>query len=119
VSTESAGSVRTVATSRGTVAVRRWGTGEPLVLLHPLALSGAVWHPLATELADRFQVLAPDLRGHGESSWDGKPFTVEDLARDVADTLDALEVPTANLLGMSMGGGVAVTFAGLFPSRTL
>jgi 3-oxoadipate enol-lactonase len=114
-----AGALRTVRTPRGVVGVRRWGTGEPLVLLHPLALAGAVWAPLATELADRFQVLAPDLRGHGDSDWDGRPFTVEDLARDVAAALDELDVPTVSLVGLELGGSVGIMFAGLFPSRTL
>jgi 3-oxoadipate enol-lactonase len=101
----------------GPLAVRRWGSGEPLVMLHPLALSGELWTPLAEALADEFQVFALDLRGHGDSAWDGKPFSIADLAGDVAETLDALDLPAVSLLGQSMGGSVAVTFAGLHPER--
>ncbi|GLY38450.1 lactone hydrolase [Amycolatopsis sp. NBRC 101858] len=99
------------------LAVRRRGAGEPLVLLHPLALSGDLWTPLAEALSDEFQVFALDLRGHGDSAWDGKPFTIEDLADDVARTLDTLDLPAASLLGLSMGGSVAVNFAGRHPGR--
>lgn len=108
---------RLVVTARGRFAVRRWGAGAPVVLLHPLALSGELWLPMAEALADEFQVFALDLRGHGDSEWDGGAFTVEDLAADVAGVLDALALPAASLLGLSMGGSAAVTFAGLFPER--
>jgi 3-oxoadipate enol-lactonase len=104
-------------TTAGRLAVRRWGSGEPLVLLHPLALSGELWTPLAETLADEFQVFAPDLRGHGSSAWDGKPFSIEDLAGDVAGTLDALGLTAVSLVGLSLGGSVAVTLAGLYPDR--
>jgi 3-oxoadipate enol-lactonase len=57
------------------------------------------------------------MRGHGASGWDGEPFSIEDMALDVAEVLDALELPSVGMLGMSMGGSVAVTFAGLFPER--
>ncbi|MGH3377725.1 MAG: alpha/beta fold hydrolase [Actinoallomurus sp.] len=109
--------VRLVRTANGPIAVRRQGAGEPVVLLHPLALSGDLWGPLAAALSEDFDVLSLDLRGHGASGCDGRPFSIEDLALDVAGTLDALELGAVDMLGMSMGGSVAVTFAGLFPER--
>jgi 3-oxoadipate enol-lactonase len=109
--------VRLVNTANGPRAVRRRGAGEPVVLLHPLALSGELWEPLAAALSEEYDVLALDLRGHGASTWDGRPFSIEDLALDVAAVLDALGLGTVGMLGMSMGGSVAVTFAGLFPER--
>jgi 3-oxoadipate enol-lactonase len=109
--------VEIVRTPSGPMAVRRAGSGPPVVLLHPLALSGEVWGPLTGALADRFEVFALDLRGHGGSGWDGRPFSIEELAGDVAAVLDALRVPAAGLLGLCMGGSVAVVFAGLFPTR--
>jgi 3-oxoadipate enol-lactonase len=114
---ESAGTIQTVETTHGPLAVRRWGSGAPVVLLHPLALSGELWCPLAGALADEFEVLALDMRGHGGSGWDGRAFSVEDMTLDVAEVLDVLELPAVGMLGMSMGGSVAVTFAGLFPER--
>jgi 3-oxoadipate enol-lactonase len=109
--------VRLVGTANGTIAVRRQGSGDPVVLLHPLALSGDLWGPLAAALSDEFDVLSLDLRGHGSSGWDSRPFSIEDMALDVAEVLDALDLGAVGMLGMSMGGSVAVTFAGLFPER--
>jgi 3-oxoadipate enol-lactonase len=100
-----------------TLSLLRQGIGEPLVLLHPLAMAGELWAPLAERLADTFDVLSVDLRGHGESKWDGTQFSIDEMAEDLADALDALELPAAHLLGMSMGGGVAMTFAGRYPER--
>ena len=72
----------------GRLSLLREGSGEPLVLLHPLALAGELWRPLAGKLAG-FEVLAVDLRGHGESGWDGRPFSIEDMADDLAAALVA------------------------------
>ena len=98
-------------------ALRRAGNGRPLVLLHPLALSGAVWGRFAERLADHFDVLAPDARGHGDAAWDGAPFTTADLAADVVALLDGLGIERAHVLGMSMGGSIAVELAAAYPGR--
>ena len=55
------------------VAYRRAGAGPPVVLLHPLALSGGVWGEFARQLSVSFDLIAPDARGHGDSGWDGNP----------------------------------------------
>ncbi|GAB2986586.1 alpha/beta hydrolase [Amycolatopsis acidiphila] len=100
----------------GNLSLLRGGSGALLVLLHPLALAGQLWRPLAAKL-DGFDILAVDLRGHGESPWDGKPFSIEDMADDLGVTLDVLGLDEISLLGMSMGGSVAMTFAGKYPER--
>jgi 3-oxoadipate enol-lactonase len=99
------------------LAVRRQGEGPPLVLLHSLAMAGAMWEGAVAALADRFEVVTVDLRGHGASQGDGRPFTVEDIAGDLAELLDALGIERTSLLGLSMGGSVAVMFAALFADR--
>jgi 3-oxoadipate enol-lactonase len=99
------------------IAYRRAGEGAPLVLLHPLALSGAVWGEFGDRLAASFDVIAADARGHGDSGWDGTAFSIDDLADDVAALLDALGLPAARVIGMSMGGSTAVSFAGRHPDR--
>lgn len=101
----------------GRLAYRRRGTGEPLLLLHPLALSGAVWEPVVDRLAASYDVIAPDARGHGDSEWDGKEYWIEDLADDVVALLDSLGLANAHVLGMSMGGSTAVNLAGRYPDR--
>ena len=99
------------------IAYRRAGAGRPLVLLHPLALSGEVWGDYATRLTRSFDVIAPDARGHGNSGWDGEPFGIDDLADDVAALLDGLGIGSTFIAGMSMGGSTAISFAGRYPSR--
>jgi 3-oxoadipate enol-lactonase len=99
------------------LSYRRYGQGEPLVLLHPLALNGAAWGEFADRLSEHADVIAPDARGHGNSPWDGRAFTVDDLADDLRKLLDALDLPDAHLAGLSMGGSTAVAFAGRHPER--
>lgn len=101
----------------GRIAYRRQGAGEPLVLLHPLALSGEVWGPLAERLAASYDVIAPDARGHGATGWDGGAFMIEDLADDVIALLDGLGLDAAHLVGMSMGGSTAINAAGRHQGR--
>jgi 3-oxoadipate enol-lactonase len=101
----------------GRISYQRQGAGAPVLLLHPLALAGRVWAPVAERLAPRYDVITPDARGHGASEWDGNPFTMEDLADDVIALLDALGLEKASLVGMSMGGSVAINVAGRYPDR--
>ena len=109
--------VQHVSGPRHQIAYRRQGSGPPLVLLHPLALSGAVWGEFADRLSERFDVIAADARGHGDSGWDGEPFTLDDLAGDVATLLDGLGLEAASLTGLSMGGSTAIRFAAQHPAR--
>jgi 3-oxoadipate enol-lactonase len=106
-----------VWTTQGKLNVHRAGeAGQPVVLLHPLALSGAVFDPLAAHLAAAGRtVLATDTRGHGESGWDGNPFTIEDLADDTAAMVDTLGVGPVDVIGLSMGGSTALVFAANHP----
>lgn len=110
---------RLVQIRQGRMSMWAWGdpARQPVVLLHPLALAGEVWRPLGTALAADFHVLAPDQRGHGRTSWDRDRFSIEDMAGDLVDALGTLGIESAHLLGMSMGGSVALTFAGLYPER--
>ena len=106
-----------VTTPRLTIHAETAGEGEPLVLLHSLAMDGRMWLPLMERLGSRFRCWALDARGHGRTSWDGQPFTVTDLADDLRCALDALELQRPHVLGLSMGGSTALTFAGRHPDR--
>lgn len=106
-----------IETSRLRLAVERRGSGEPVVLLHSLAMAGAMWEHVAERLAKRFEVWTYDARGHGQSPWDNEPFTIEDLAEDLRDLLDALGLDRAHIVGLSMGGTTAIVFAATYPER--
>lgn len=105
-----------MTTGRGRFNVHTTGdAGTPVVMLHPLALSGAVWDPVAEHLGAHHRVVAPDARGHGESGWDGGEFTIEDLAADAAAIIETLLLAPAHVVGMSMGGSAALVLAATRP----
>lgn len=97
-------------TAWGTLTAIDQGSGPLVVLLHPLAQAGTFWQPLVDELSSEFRVLAPDARGHGDSTWDGESFIVEDMASDVAQLIEHVGGPAA-VVGMSMGGCAAIALA--------
>jgi len=98
----------------------RSGSGEPLVLLHALGLARS-WQPVIPALAERFDVLAVDLPGFGESQ--PLPPSVEPtpaaMAAAVATLLDDLGIGAAHLVGNSLGGWVALELAALRPTASL
>lgn len=105
-----------VETSRGRFNVRRTGEyGSPVLMLHPLALSGAVWEPVARSLGESHRVAALDARGHGDSGWDHRPFTVADMADDAAAVIEELDLGPAHVVGLSMGGSTALVLAAMRP----
>ncbi len=84
-----------------------------VLLLHSLAMSGELWRPLVDRLDE--PVVALDARGHGESTWDGGAFTIEDLAADAAAVIEERADGPVAVAGMSMGGCVAIALAGTRP----
>lgn len=94
---------------------KRQGEGPTLVLLHPFGGSAQTWQPVIDLLADRFDCLAPDLRGWGGSQGDYPSYTVDDMADDVACLLQCLSVERFALAGHSMGGKVAQALAARQP----
>jgi pimeloyl-ACP methyl ester carboxylesterase len=92
------------------------GQGPPLLLLHGLGGSHDDWRKQVPVFARRYRVIAPDLRGFGASERQ-EPFTVQQHARDAAALLEALGVERAHVVGLSMGGAVAMELALSEPSR--
>lgn len=88
--------------------VQRMGSGPPLVLLHGAGASTHSWRHLMPLLADRFDVIAPDLPGHGFTTAARGRAGLDAVARDVAALLDALEVDRPRLIGHSAGAAVAL-----------
>ena len=92
--------------------------GAPrLVLIHSLALDRSVWDGVAVRLENDAAILTYDCRGHGRSARRAGTFTAELFARDLAELLDHVGWPSATVAGCSMGGCVALAFAGLYPAR--
>jgi pimeloyl-ACP methyl ester carboxylesterase len=95
---------------------KRYGAGEPLIILHGLFGCWDNWDPVAKDLSRRFCVYVPDLRNHGRSFQSAR-FDYDVMADDIRRLMDDLGVIRASLLGHSMGGKVALRFAALFPER--
>lgn len=93
------------------------GDGAPLVLIAGLASDSASWGPVAPALAQRFGLVMPDNRGSGRTKYGAKPFTIAEVADDVAGLLTQLGIERAHVLGHSMGGMIAATFAARHPQR--
>jgi N-formylmaleamate deformylase len=90
---------------------RTGGTKPPLVLLHGLVGNGACWTPLARSLANEYDVVMPDARGHGKSGTPLHGYRYEDHAADVVGLIRALGLSAPTLLGHSMGGMTATVVA--------
>ena len=89
----------------------------PLVMLHSLGTTHAVWDAQAEALAGPFRIIRPDLRGHGLTEVPAGPYTIEQMAADVLAVLDALHVDHAHVAGLSIGGLIAQSMAHQEPSR--
>jgi 3-oxoadipate enol-lactonase len=87
----------------------------PIVLLHGFPLDGRIWEAQVEALSDRYRVIAPDLRGFGQSA-SSEPFTVASLAEDVHALLREIGALPCILGGLSMGGYITLAFARSHPS---
>jgi len=94
-----------------------WGDGPPLVLIPGLGASLWLWEEQLPALSAHFTTIAFDNRGGGRSEAPAGPYTIAQMADDVAAMLDALGIERAHVLGFSMGGFVAQEFALLHPHR--
>jgi pimeloyl-ACP methyl ester carboxylesterase len=99
------------------VTYRRMGQGPAVLLVHGITSSSRTWRSVLPALAEHYDVIAPDLLGHGQSAKPRGDYSLGAYASGLRDLLVALEVPTATVVGHSLGGGVAMQFAYQFPDR--
>ena len=95
-----------------------WGTAgrQPLLLLHAISRVAHTFDHLAPHFADKYHVIAVDMRGHGDTGWDAKgAYLVEDYASDIKSLIDQLALRNIVLWGNSTGGRVAQVISGLYP----
>ncbi len=92
------------------IAYQVLGSGPPIVLLHPFPAHHEFWLPSAKALTSRYQLILPDLRGHGDSGVGEGPATMEKHAADLARVLDHAEIGRASFAGVSIGGYVLFEF---------
>jgi pimeloyl-ACP methyl ester carboxylesterase len=93
------------------------GSGRPLILLHGGLGSGEMFGPVLPTLAERNQVIAVDLQGHGRTADIDRPIDIRLMADDIAALIDHLGLDRPALVGYSLGGGVALQTAVKYPAK--
>ncbi|MEA2190303.1 MAG: hypothetical protein QOI73_424 [Solirubrobacteraceae bacterium] len=110
----------TLAVNSNELYYERRGAGEPLQLITGMSGHSLHWGEEFLSLLERdFELVLYDHRGVGRSSGDETPFSIADLAADVAGLLEGLEIERAHVLGISMGGMIAQELALAEPERVL
>ncbi|MFT9598923.1 2-succinyl-6-hydroxy-2,4-cyclohexadiene-1-carboxylate synthase [Mesobacillus sp.] len=99
--------------------VEQCGDGFPLVLLHGFTGAASTWEPFCPMWGKHSTLLMIDLPGHGESESPGDMgrYDIKKVANDIKMLLDNLGIEKADMLGYSMGGRTAITFASMYPER--
>ena len=97
--------------------VARTGQGPSLLLLHGWPEFWWTWEPVMQRLANRFTLIAPDLRGFGDSDKPNGPWGAPDHAADLLALLDAIEVERCGVIGHDVGGAVMLALARQQPQR--
>lgn len=94
------------------------GSGSAVVFVHGHPFDRSMWDPQVAALSWKYRVITPDMRGYGASEVPNVEATpLETMATDIKGLLDHLQVARAVMVGLSMGGQVAMAFADLFPDR--
>lgn len=94
------------------------GPGPVVLLLHGFPLNRSLWEHQVGAVGSRYRLILPDLRGHGESAAPEGVYTMDVMADDVVELLDALQIREPVVLGgLSMGGYVALSLMDRFPDR--
>jgi pimeloyl-ACP methyl ester carboxylesterase len=93
------------------------GAGRPLILLHGGLGSGEMFGPVLPVLAQHHEVIAVDLQGHGRTADIDRPIDVRLMADDIAALIDHLGLDAPDLVGYSLGGGVALHTAAKYPAK--
>ena len=94
-----------------------YGRGRPLILLHGGLMSGEMFAPILPALSEHHEVIVPDLQGHGRTADIERPVDVRLMADDIAALIDHLGLDKPDVVGYSLGGGVAFFTASKYPDK--
>src|SRR5437016_1632406 len=93
------------------------GAGRPMILLHGGLGSGEMFGPVLPQLAERHQVITVDLQGHGRTADIDRPIDVRLMVDDIAALIEHLGLASPDVVGYSLGGGVALQTAAKYPKK--
>jgi pimeloyl-ACP methyl ester carboxylesterase len=109
---------KTLSTSDINISYLEWNTGkEPLLLLHGMGDHALVWSSLGDYLASNYHIVAPDMRGHGESSKPATDYSFASAIADLESLMDHLQWDNAHIVSHSWTGKLAAIWARENPSR--
>jgi pimeloyl-ACP methyl ester carboxylesterase len=97
-----------------------WGNSDkpPLLLIHGGRDHARNWDWVAQQLRHDYHIIAPDLRGHGDSEWAwGSQYALIDYVLDIAQLLEQLQLFPISIIGHSLGGAIACQYTGIYPQR--
>mgnify|MGYP001604500099 CR=1 FL=1 len=97
-----------------------WGNENkpPLLLVHGGKDHARSWDWVARALREEYHVIAPDLRGHGDSDWAiGGQYTLHEFALDLAQLIDTLDLAPVRIVAHSLGAAVSLFYTGIFPEK--
>ena len=109
--------VKKISIGNETLTYRESGAGETVVLIHGNMSSSVHWQTTMEYLEGRFHVVAPDMRGFGDSTYNSRFDSLRELAQDLERFLDEMGIDTCTLVGWSTGGGVVLEMAADLPKR--
>lgn len=92
------------------------GDGHAILLIHAFPLNHTMWQPQTAHLSKRFRIIAPDIRGFGESL-PPAPWTMMQVCEDLKEFVDVLDLDNYAVVGISMGGYIALPFTFWFPDK--
>ena len=95
----------------------KYGSGEPLILLHGNGEDHSVFSKQRDAFGSHFTVYAVDTRGHGDTPRGSQPFTISQFADDLCGFMDSEGIDRAHILGFSDGANIAMVFAVKYPER--
>src|SRR5262249_4507076 len=94
------------------------GPGPAVILLHGFPLSRNMWEPQVSVIGLSYRVIAPDLRGHGESPAPDGVYSMDEMADDVIELIETLHISEPVVVGgLSLGGYVALSMVLRYPER--
>jgi len=94
---------------------RTGGDKPPLILAHGFSDDGSCWNPVAEALESDYDIIMPDVRGHGFSEAPERGYTIKEQVEDLKELINALGLHKPLMLGHSMGALTTLTLAGLYP----
>jgi 3-oxoadipate enol-lactonase len=100
-----------IASNGAAIYYQEDGAGFPLILLHGLSDSSRLWAPLIPELSGFYRVVAPDIRGHGESEKSNTPYSIQVFTEDLVHLLQDIGIANAHVVGFSLGAAIAQQLA--------